>query len=61
MEHQTTKPEQILGAICPRGNYVGDKLSERHFSYREISRGILLKGNYFWGNFPGAIIWGQFS
>ena len=32
MEHQTTKSEQILGAICLRGNYVDDKSYERHFS-----------------------------
>ena len=48
-----------LGAICPRGNYVGDKSSERQFTWGAIFRGILSGGNYLWSNCPGAIIQGQ--
>ena len=44
--------------ICPRCNYVSDKSSERQFSSGVISRGILSRRNYLWGNFLGAIIWG---
>ena len=51
----------FLGAICPRGNYVGDKSFEREFSLGAISRGILSGGNYLWGNCPVAIIQGQLS
>ena len=61
----------FLGAICPRGNYVDDKSSERQFSSRAISKEILPGSNYLWSNCPGAIIqdqssreqlsWGQLS
>ena len=51
----------FLGAICPRGNYVGDKSSESQFSSGAISRGIMSGGNYLWGNCLGAIIQGQLS
>ena len=51
----------FLRTICPRGNYVGDKSSERQFSSEAVSRGILSEGNYLWCNFPGAITGGQFS
>ena len=48
----------FLGAICPRGNYVGNKSSERQFFSGAISRAILSGGNYLWGNYLGAIIQG---
>ena len=48
----------FLGGSFPRGNCIGDKSSERQFSSRAISRGILSGGSYLWGNFPGAIIQG---
>ena len=51
----------FLGAICPRGNYVEDKSSERQFSSGAISTGILSGGNYLWSNSPGAIIRRQSS
>ena len=51
----------FLGAICPSGNYVGAKSSERHFSSWAISREIFMGGNYLWGNCPGAIIQEQSS
>ena len=51
----------VFGTTCPRGNYVGDKSSERQFSSEEISSGILSGDNYLWGNCPGAIIRGQSS
>ena len=62
----------FLGAICPRGNYIGDKSSEKQFFSGVISRGIGGQGaiifrvivckqwsreNYPGGNFPR----GQFS
>ena len=46
----------FLGGSFPRGNYVGNKSSERPFSSAAISRGILSGGSYFWGDCPGAII-----
>ena len=51
----------FLRAICPRGNYVGNKSSERQSSSGAISRGILSGGNYFWSSCPGVIIQGQSS
>ena len=48
----------FLGGSFPRGNYIGDKSSERQFSSRAISREILSGGSYLRGNFPGAIIQG---
>ena len=51
----------FLGAICPRGNYVDDKSSERQFSSRAISKEILPGSNYLWSNCPGAIIQDQSS
>ena len=45
----------FLGAICPRGNYVENKSSERQFSSGAISREILSGGNYLPGsNHPGG-------
>ena len=51
----------FLGAICPRGNYVDEKSSERQFSSGAISRGTLSGDNYLWSNCPGAINQGQSS
>ena len=51
----------FVGAICPRGNYVDEKSSERQFSSEAISRGILSGGNYLWTNCLGAIIRGLSS
>ena len=51
----------FCGAICPRGNSVDDKSSERQFSSGAISRGILSGGNYLWSNCLGAIILGKSS
>ena len=48
----------FLGANCSRANYVGNKSSERQFSSREVSRGILSGGNYRQVNCLGAIIQG---
>ena len=49
----------LFGTICPRGNYVGDKSSERQFSSGAISRRILSVGNFLLGNFLEAIIRGR--
>ena len=49
------------GSSFPRGNYAGDKSSERQFSSGEIFRGILSGGNYLWGNCLKSITRGQFS
>ena len=50
----------MLGSF-PRGNYVGDKSSERQFFLGAFSRGMLSGSNYLWGNCLGAIIQGQSS
>ena len=50
--------DNVLGANFPRGNYVGNKSSERQFSSVAISRVILSGGNYLRDNCPGAIIQG---
>ena len=44
-----------------RGNYVGDKSSERQFFSGAISSKILSGSRYLWGNCPEAIIWRQSS
>ena len=49
----------FLRTICPRRNYVGHKSSEKHFSFRKVSRGILSGDKYLWGSCSGAIIWGH--
>ena len=41
----------FLGFSFPRGNYAGNKSSERQFSSAAISRGILSGGNFPWGQF----------
>ena len=46
--------DKVREARFSSGNYVCDISSERHSGV--ISRGILLGGNYFEDNFPGAII-----
>ena len=51
----------FLESISTRGNYVGDQSSKKQFSSGAISMGILSRGNYRWGNCPGAIIFGQSS
>ena len=51
----------FLEIICLRDNYVSEKSSERQFSSGAISRGILSRINYLWGNFLGAIIREQSS
>ena len=51
----------FLGTICPRGNYVDNKSSERQFSSGTISRGILSGSNCLSSNCLGAIIRGQSS
>ena len=51
--------DNVPGGSFPLGNYVGDKSYKRQFSLRAISRGILSRGNYLWGNFPEAIIQGE--
>ena len=53
----------FLGDSFHPGNYVSDKSSKRQFSSWAISREILSRGSYHWGNYPGAvnqgaIIWG---
>ena len=48
------------GGSFPRGNYVGDKSSERQFFSGAISRGILSGGNYLWGNCLEGIVRRQF-
>ena len=48
--------DNVPGGSFSRGNYVGDKSSERHSG--AISRGILSGANYLWDNFPGAILQG---
>ena len=40
-------------------DYVGDISSERPFSSESISKGILSRGNYIWGNCPEVIILGN--
>ena len=50
--------DNVLGVSFPRGNYVGNKSSERQFSSVAISRVILSGGNYLRDNCPGAIIQG---
>ena len=50
--------DNVPGGSFPRGNYVGDKSSEKQFSSEAICRGILSRGNYLWGNFLRAIIQG---
>ena len=51
----------FLGVICPRGNYVDDKSSERQFFLGAILREILSGGNYLWSHCLKAIIRGQSS
>ena len=49
----------FFGSSFPRGNYVGNKSSERQFSSATIFRGILSGGSYLWGNCPGTVIQGR--
>ena len=49
----------FLWTVCPWGNYLGNKSSERQFYSGVISRGILSGGNYLSGNFIEAIIRGN--